>query len=329
LAAVGLAGVSALAGARQTMAEESPPETTSVRLGQWSATCPAPLYIVDDLLREEGFTEVRYMPNPGTLSENIARGEADFGQDFCAPAIVPIDAGAPMVMLAGVHPGCLELFARESIRSVVDLKGKTVGVSGVGANEHILLSIVAASVGLDPAKDIDWVFYGPSQQQALFVAGGIDAFLTTPPWAQELHARNIGHVILNSTLDRPWSQYLCCMVVGSADFVRRNPIATRRVVRAMVRATEICAAKPDWVAQRLADRGFTHSYNNYAGQEYARRGLSEVDYRSWRDFDPEDTVRFYALRLRELGMIKSSPDKIIAQGTDWRFIEEVRKELGI
>jgi NitT/TauT family transport system substrate-binding protein len=50
---------------------------------------------------------------------------------------------------------------------------------------------------------------------------------------------------------------------------------------------------------------------------------------SWRDYDPEDTVRFYALRLRELGMIKSSPDKIIAEGTDWRFIKEVRKEVGI
>ena len=130
------------------------------------------------------------------------------------------------------------------------------------------------------------------------------------------------------SLDRPWSQYLCCMLIGASDFVRRNPIATKRVVRAMVRANDICAAKPDWVAQRLADRGFTRR-SDYAGEEYARQGLAEVDYRSWRDYDPEDTVRFYALRLRELGMIKSSPDKIIATGTDWRFINEVRKELGI
>jgi NitT/TauT family transport system substrate-binding protein len=113
------------------------------------------------------------------------------------------------------------------------------------------------------------------------------------------------------------------MLVGSSDFVRRYPIATKRVVRAMVRATDICAAKPDWVAQRLVDRGFTPRY------DYAQQGLEDVSYRSWRDFDPEDTVRFYALRLRELGMIKSSPDKIIAAGTDWRFIREVRKELGI
>jgi NitT/TauT family transport system substrate-binding protein len=257
IAAASLAGAAALTGARRSLATEAPPETTSLRLGQWPATCPAPLYIVDDLLREEGFTEVRYVAKPGTLSENIARGEADFVQGFCAPTVIPIDAGAPIVMLAGVHPGCLELFARKSIRRVTDLRGKTEGVSRAGADEHVLLSIVAASVGLDPAQDIDWVFYAPWLQQALFVSGGIDAFLTVPPWAQELHALDIGNVILNSTLDRPWSQYFCCMLVGNSDFVHHNPIATKRMVRAMVKATEICAAKPDWVAQRLIDGGLS------------------------------------------------------------------------
>ena len=77
------------------------------------------------------------------------------------------------------------------------------------------------------------------------------------------------------------------------------------------------------MARRLVDRGFDPRY------EYVRQGLDDVSYRNWRDYDVEDAVRFWALRLRELGMIKSSPDKIIATGTDWRFIKEVRKELGI
>ena len=161
-------------------------------------------------------------------------------------------------------------------------------------------------VVVDPAKDINWVAFG----------SGVAA----PPFAQELRAHGTGHVILNSELDRPWSQYFCCMLIGSADFVRRSPIATKRVVRAMMRATDICAAKPDWVAQRLVDRGLTTRYN------YARQGLEDVSYRAWRDYDAEDAVRFWALRERELGM---SPDKIIATGTDWRFLKEVRKELGI
>jgi NitT/TauT family transport system substrate-binding protein len=316
IAAAGLAGAVAMTRARTSLATEAPPETTTLRIGQYTATCIAPLYIVDDLLREEGFADVRYVPN-------ATYAEMDFCADFAPPQIIPIEAGEPIVMLAGIHPGCFELFARESIRSVGDLKGKKVGVRFSGSGEYVVVSIIAASVGLDPAKDINWVYHGHRDQKELFAGGEIDAFLSVPPWAQELHAQNFGHVILNSTLDRPWSQYLCCMLFGNVDFVRRNPIATKRFVRAIVGATDICAAKPDWVAHRLVDRGFTPRYDS------ARQGLGEISYTNWRDYDPEDTVRFYALRLRELGMIKSSPDKIIATGTDWRFIKEVRKELGI
>jgi NitT/TauT family transport system substrate-binding protein len=323
MATAGLAGAATFALSRRTLAEEAPPETTSVRLGQYPSTCLAPLYILDDLLREEGFADVRYVPISDTLDKSIARGEADFGQDFSGSIIVPIDTGTRLVMLAGVHPGCYELFARESIRSVVDLRGKKVGVRWVGDGSHLLVSVIAASVGLDPAKDISWVAHGPRDQKELLANGEIDAFLPWPPWVQELRARNVGHVILSSALDRPWSQYFCCMLVGSADFVRRKPVATKRVVRAMVRTTNICAAKPDWVAQRLVDRGFTPRY------DYARQGLDDVAYRNWREYDAEDAVRFWTLRLREVGMINSSPDRIIATGTDWRFVKEVRKELGI
>jgi NitT/TauT family transport system substrate-binding protein len=316
VAAAGLAGDVALTRSRTSLAAEAPPETTSLRIAQYPPSCGAPLYIVDDLLREEGFADVRYVPN-GKYAE------VDFVADLSGPTIIPIETGEPIVMLAGIHPGCVELFARETIGGVLDLRGRNVGVGVIGSGAHVLVSIIAASVGLDPAKDINWVVHGQRDPKELFAGGEIDAFVTFPPWAQELHAQNFGHVILNSTLDRPWSQYLCCMLIGHADFVRRNPIATKRFVRAMVRAMDICAAKPDWVAQHLVDRGFTPRYDS------ARQGLEEISYTNWRDYDPEDTVRFYALRLREIGMIKSSPDKILATGADWRFIKEVRKELGI
>ena len=323
IAAAGLAGAGALVRARGSVAEEAPPETTSLRLLYWKDTCLAPIDILDDLLRDEGFADVRYVPGADSDigADGLARGDADFCQDLAATNILKIDAGVPAVMLAGVHPACFELFAHESIRSVVDLKGKTVGVTDATVGtDYVILKIIAASVGLDPVKDINWV---AGRRKDLFTNGKIDAFMTSPPAAPELRAQGIGHVILNSELDRPWSQYFCCMLVGSADFVRRNPIATKRVVRALLRATDICAAKPDWVAQRLVDRGFTPRY------DYARQGLDDISYRAWRDYDAEDAVRFWALREREFGMIKSSPDKIIATGTDWRFLKEVRKELGI
>jgi NitT/TauT family transport system substrate-binding protein len=189
IAAAGLASATALTGARRTQAGEAPPETTSLRLVKYTSTCLAPLYILDDLLREEGFTDIRYVASPeGTFSELSRRGEADFGQDFCAPSIIQIDAAAaPMVILAGVHPGCLELFAQSSIRSVVDLKvdlksgrGWKVGVTGTDSlsADHVTLSILAANVGLDPANDINWVAVSFPDQKELFAAGEIDALLT-------------------------------------------------------------------------------------------------------------------------------------------------------
>jgi NitT/TauT family transport system substrate-binding protein len=328
IAAAGLAGAAALTRSRRSLAEEAPPETTSVRLLYYKddASCIAPIDILDDLLRDEGFADVRYVPGVETdiTAARVARGDVDFTHDFAATAALSIDAGVPTVMLAGVHPACFELFAGDSIRSVVDLKGKTVGVVDTRHGvDYIMLKIIAGSVGLDPAKDINWVAFGQGDPKGLLADDKIDAFMTFPPWAQELRAQRAGHVILNSAVDRPWSQYFCCMLVGNSDFVRRNPIATKRVVRAMMRANDICATKRDWVAKSLVDRGFTPRY------DYARQGLDDVSYSAWREYDAEDSVRFWALRERELGMIKSSPDKIIATGTEFRLLKEVRKELGI
>jgi NitT/TauT family transport system substrate-binding protein len=136
-----------------------------------------------------------------------------------------------------------------------------------------------------------------------------------------LHARRVGHVIVDSTVDRPWSQYFCCMLAGHREFVRKYPIATKRVTRAILKAAVLCATEPARAARLLVDGGFTERY------DYALQTLSGLPYDKWREYDAEDTIRFYALRLRETGFIKSSPQKIIADGTDWRFLNELKREM--
>jgi len=161
----------------------------------------------------------------------------------------------------------------------------------------------------------------PVVTMRLLAEGRIDAFLGFPPQPQELRAKKIGHVVVNSAVDRPWSQYFCCMVVGNREFVRKHPVATKRAMRAILKAATMCALEPERAARALVDKGFT------TRQDYALQAMREVPYGNWREYEPEDTVRFYALRLHEAGMIKSSPQKIIAQGTDWRFLNELKKEL--
>ena len=155
----------------------------------------------------------------------------------------------------------------------------------------------------------------------LFAEGKIDAVAAQPPQSQELRARQIGHVLINSTVDRPWSQYYCCMVYTHKAFVQQYPVATKRVLRAILKAADVCTSEPERAARFLVDKGYTKTY------AYARETMQDVVYRQWREYDPEDAVRFYALRLQEAGMIRSTPQKLIAQGTDWRFFNALKKEL--
>jgi NitT/TauT family transport system substrate-binding protein len=300
-------------------AAEGTLETTTVRLVNDGSICIAPEYAAEELLRAEGFTDIRYVEVASEKQiEGLERGVVDFVL-FVPPAHIPaIDTGFPVAVLAGVHVGCFELFAKEGIRSISELKGKSVGVK---AAPPALLTLMAAQVGLDAAKDISWVTDPSVKPLDLFAEGKIDAFLGFPPEPQELRARHPGHVIVNTSVDRPWSQYFCCMFASTREYVRQHPVATKRVLRAVLKATDLCVTEPAQVARRIVDAGFTAQY------DYASATLSEVPYDRWRDYDAEDTMRFYALRLHDAGMIKSSPQKIIAEGTDWRFFNELKREL--
>jgi len=305
-------------------AAEPVPETTSVRLPRWidGAYCWAGLYIAGELLRAEGFTDVRYVQGEKKVDQSvwIARGETDFSVNYAPVHVASIDAGVPIRVLSGLHSGCLELIADDDVEGISDLKGKRVGMHDPDAPSHVLVALMAAYIGLDPVKDIEWVIE-PDDPVKAFGEGKFDAYLFTPPETQRIRPKKIGHTILNTTVDRPWSQHFCCMVSATTDYVTRYPVATKRVLRAIFKAADLCASDPPWSAGQLVERGFVPSY------EYALQTLKDTRYDTWRDYDPEASVRFYALRMQETGMIKSSPQEIIANGTDWRFLNELRREL--
>ena len=321
LGSIAAAGTAGLIRTPRVLAAERTLETTTVRMGKNPGICIAPQYVAEELLRAEGFTDVRYVEEPATATEPLAHGKIDFDMNYASNFVRAIDAGEPITLVAGVMIGCFELFGREGIRSITDLKGKSIGIQALASNPHALLTLMAAQVGLDPAKDIHWVTDPAVKPIQLFEQGKIDAFLGFPPEPQDLRARGIGHVIVNTAVDRPWSQYFCCLLGGNADYVRAHPVATKRVIRAILKAADLCAADPARAARQLVDDGFTSRY------DYAQQALSELPYDKWREYEPEDTIRFYALRLHEAGFIKSGPQKIIADGTDWRFLDELKREL--
>jgi NitT/TauT family transport system substrate-binding protein len=322
IATLSSASATVLIGSERGSAQEPPPEVTTIRLVETPGICIAPQYVAEGLLKIEGFSDVQYVEVPlDFIHRSVGTDKVDISMGFVASQIVELDLGTPIVLLGGVHVGCFELFGTKRVNAIRDLKGSTVGVPALGSAHHNFIASMAAYVGVDAKREINFVTHPVNESARLLAEEKVDALMGFPPVPQELRQKNIGHVIVSSGLDRPWSQYFCCIVAGNREFVRRHPVATKRALRAIVKATSFCAAEPEQAARLVAARGYQY--------DYVLQTMKEIGYGRWRDYDPDDAVRFFALRLREAGMIKSTPNNIAAQGTDWRFFNELKRELKV
>ena len=332
LGGVALAGTAGLIGLiPEAASAEPPPETKTIRLvfdPVWSALCYSPVMVAAPLLRGEGFTDVRYVKMiKGTTIEvhTLAAGAADMAATFPTDLIRSLDAGVPFVTLMPVHGGCVELVATERIKTLRDLKGRIVTAEEeMTAGEAGFLANMLAYVGMDPRNDVHWVVNPPEKGMRLLAEGKVDAYIAVPPAPQKMQARKIGHVVFNAATDRPWSQYACCMMAARREFVQKYPVATKRALRAIAKGVQICGSAPERSARFLMDQKF----NLGSTYDETLQVLKDVRYAPfWRDYDPEASLLAHALLMHEIGFIKQEPQKIIAQGTDWRFLNELKKEL--
>jgi NitT/TauT family transport system substrate-binding protein len=304
---------------------DAPLETTSIRL--WSrpnVQCNAAQYMAERFLREEGFTDVQYpqVSAKDLIDDGPASGKLDFGIGYAAAWIPLIDKGLPVVMLGGVHIGCWQVFATGDIKSLRDFKGKTVSIISPTFTDGIFMAMTLNDVGLDIGKDVKIVNHPPAENARILSSGEVDAVVAFPPISKDLRVKGIGRVVLDSVTDPPWSNYYCCTAVTNREWMEKHPVATKRALRAMVKGADMVAKNPDASARFMVDRGYSENF------DYTCDILKEIPYNNiWRDFDPVDSVRFYALRLKQAGLIKSTPDEILERGTDFRYLNELRREL--
>ena len=206
------------------------------------AICFAPEFVAEELLRAEGFTDVRYVHvQRPAFTQAFARGEIDFGFMFAPRGSHRLDDGVPITVLAGVHTGCFELFVHEPIRAVTDLKGKRVGVPMCG-RAHLAVRLHHG--GARRARPREGHRVGRRRTtvptDGAVRRGKIDAYLAFVPEPQELRARKIGQSILNMAAGQTMVAVLLLPVGRQRGFVRKHPVATKRVLRAILKAADLC-----------------------------------------------------------------------------------------
>jgi NitT/TauT family transport system substrate-binding protein len=225
------------------------------------------------------------------------------------------------------------IFARRGIDTVADLRGKTIaintktitvlGKSALAIDYGFLVSLLAHN-GMQPS---DANFVELADTLTPFVDGKVDAIWTGAQAGPLLLAnpKNPGHVILDTSTDKPWSQNYCCLLVTSRDWYSAHPIAARRATRAILRAVDEAKKDRHAAAKSAIDKG-TYKAAPAVTEQVIYDIIKDESF-DWREFDPEETVRFFALRLADAKLVKKSPQQIIADGVDLAYFRQLRKEL--
>lgn len=301
-------------------AQLPPPESTTIRIAHFP--CDAPIMAGERYLRQEGFTNIQIV-GPTTL----ASGRIDMAMYFSPVEIAAdIQAGQRVVALAGLHPGCAEIWAQPGISSLRDLRGRTIVVRSKTLNDlaYSYMAVVLKHAGIDPARDVNFVAQPDANPVNLYLEGKNDAVYVASVGAAALRANptNKGRIVHDMVMDDPWAKLDCCILVTTQDWYRAHPVAAKRAVRAIFRAADFQPPDRADAVQLVTDRGLFGGPNNFNNVRTAANMVPST----WRELDLERSMRFFGQLLTDVGLLRISVDDMV-RVLDLRIVRELRVEL--
>jgi NitT/TauT family transport system substrate-binding protein len=299
-----------------------PPETTAIRLA--IGACDLPMVAAERYLRDEGFTDVQFSDSAALAA--LMGGKADLGAALMPALATAVDAGRPVVGLGGLHPGCAQIWAPQNVATLKDLPGRTVVVRSKTPADFIyaFLAISLKNTGVDPGS-VNFVVQSDADLTKLFLDGKNDALLllATDAVAFQTNTANKGHIVMDQAMDAPWSQEDCCVLATTTEWVKANPSATKRALRAIYRAADAIPADRADAAKLATDKGLFGGAQNVA---LVRSASNMVRY-DWRKYDVAESMRFHAKLLNEVGLLKMTADESATKATDLRIWRQLQSEI--
>lgn len=298
-----------------------PAETATLRISV-PPTCDPAFFLAEPYLREEGFTDIQFVK--GNASQAMASGGADLSSLFPPSLAAEVDAGNPVVALAGLHVGCIGLFAQKGTRDVRALRGKTVLVPSKDPRDfrYSFFVVTLLEAGIDPVRDVN-IVEAPAGADLvqMFRDGKSEAATVATQAMDKLRADGGFEMLVDYATDAPWSGHHCCLLTATRSFLDMSPNAARRAVRAILRGTIDARTDLARGVQSMVERGVTKDYEGVLAHDRT------LPYDTWRTVDPEVGIRFHAERLQRANVIKSSADEIVRKGTDWNALRQAQREL--
>jgi NitT/TauT family transport system substrate-binding protein len=243
--------------------DDGPADTGKIRVGYVGITCEAPIFTAVEMgfFKEEGLDVSMVKCEWSNYKDVLALGGFDITHHLVMYFLKPIEQGLDVKFTGGIHRGCLRVQASTSgnIHKVSDLRGKRIGVPGMGTPPFIFANRVLGANGIDPARDVSWLVFPAGELGLALQKGEVDAVADSEPIGSMLLARNLVRNIADQATDAPYNLEYCCAVIANGKFLRRNPKTTAAATRALLKAAKWVEANPAAAARLSVEKKYLAS----------------------------------------------------------------------
>ncbi len=234
-----------------------------VRVGYIGLTCEAPIFtaVEKGFFKEEGLEVSLVKCDWKNYKDVLALGGYDVTHHLVMYFLKPIEQGLDVKFTGGIHRGCLRVQAgaNSTIRTVNDLRGKRIGVPGMGTPPFIFANRVLGAQGIDPSKDVTWLVFPAGELGLALDKGEVDAVADSEPIGSMLVAQGKVRNIADQAADRPYADEYCCAVLVNGTFLARNPKASAAATRALLKAAKWVEANPKAAARLSVEKKYLAS----------------------------------------------------------------------
>lgn len=258
----------ALSGCSDTASQQDT-ETASnddyvLKIGEaQGALCHAPLQVAmeNGYLDEAGIKWERVDFGTGDIQAALGAGTIDCGFGLVGKFIQPIENGLNMVITAGMHTGCTKILVKadSGIKSISDLKGKTIGVSSLAGSEAVTAKRALNKAGINVSADggdVSFAVYSKTDQPAALINGAVDAIATPDPTATQAEEEYGLTVLLDTASTEPYASEYCCISFVSTELADEHPEIAKAFTDAMLKASAWVAEHPEETAKLQIEKEY-------------------------------------------------------------------------
>src|SRR6267378_4437971 len=234
-----------------------------VRVGYIGLTCEAPIFtaVEKGFFKEEGLDVTLVKCVWANYKDVLALGGFDVTHHLIMYFLKPVEQGLDVKFTGGIHRGCLRVQAatKGNIHSIQDLRGKRIGVAGMGTPPFIFANRVLGANGIDPSKDVTWLVFPAGELGLALDKGEVDAVADSEPIGSMLVAQGKVRNIADQAVDMPYAEEYCCAVLVNGKFLARNPKASAAATRALLKAAKWVETNPAAAARLSVEKKYLAS----------------------------------------------------------------------